>query len=994
MYNKKSTWTITGLRKLFKEFRGQLETGQTSAIASALLCGKALCVCCWQHKKKSGLLSLRSDTLNEHINHPQHKAHMARLATVGIQLDMFEAGGAQLDSREAQLATLVGVPMGAAGIPPSSLPSVMSKEVLTVVGSLDSGIPSKRTILREENLDGTGGGTLVQAVKLVKEEIRRMVQREGVRMSIFADGGSGGRLADGRKVIVITCLPSGSEDPLLLKVQVLDAHETGVVQAQIIKDVAAEYGINPSSIKYLCADNAAVNSKTVDLLREEAAWAHLEYVRCLPHCLNLAMVAFVKPFDDRFKLSGLLGRLRGFLTAGGTASRKLMLIEYGLKLSGFDFVKTRWFSMVEALVYLAEEQTDKELDSARKRLQELSIKGDKSAEEALAEEDNKLLHYVAVAGMVEAIAESSLRSVTRETSEAIDGEGDLTKTRKLLLDNLADLNVFATCLLLKEIFGGYGNEGVSAKTVFILSQGGAAQGYEARLAARETGAVPSALSAAKGLLASLQKLGVEDGEGEGGGGGAGAGAGGGAGGGGGGAAPPDAPRRGPRGAWALRALAAPAPPPLVLQPSQSAKRALGSVRDLLVKRREELIGNARVDNDSLTGAGDFSEAQVPVFREKFNGLIDQTMKNMQTVLMQAVASVREAEGTKKLAACIKDLEGALVFDVNQRPPPLPRLANGNVDESAFWAQLGLKDEPSFSEATALEIAWLAHEEEWRERQSREAGTALAKFMNIEVTKYWEFLLDNEDTAPLARIALFRWERPTAAVSCERIFSYLTKMDAADRNKMGAKTMSNVLFLRGNRSILNRLLERQAARIILVERGSKKAAERAKKQRLDATKAKVRAAAEAAAAMAAEHASSASAESGSGDGGSCGEEMGEDGGSEEEGEEEEAKGGGGGGDGEEEEEEEEGGEGGGGGGGGGGSGGGGLRKARKHAAAAAATAAAVASRKRRRSAKGADEAQVPRITLRPFAERDHATGKASWGYILDSDEDSQVSRGRF
>ena len=63
VYNKKSTWTITGLRKLFKEFSGQLETGQTSAIASALLCGKALCVCCWQHNKKSGLLSLRRDTL-------------------------------------------------------------------------------------------------------------------------------------------------------------------------------------------------------------------------------------------------------------------------------------------------------------------------------------------------------------------------------------------------------------------------------------------------------------------------------------------------------------------------------------------------------------------------------------------------------------------------------------------------------------------------------------------------------------------------------------------------------------------------------------------------------------------------------------------------------------------------------------------------------------------------------------------------------------------
>ena len=36
VYNKKSTWTITGPRKPFKEFPGHLETGQTAPTATAL----------------------------------------------------------------------------------------------------------------------------------------------------------------------------------------------------------------------------------------------------------------------------------------------------------------------------------------------------------------------------------------------------------------------------------------------------------------------------------------------------------------------------------------------------------------------------------------------------------------------------------------------------------------------------------------------------------------------------------------------------------------------------------------------------------------------------------------------------------------------------------------------------------------------------------------------------------------------------------------------
>lgn len=55
---------------------------------------------------------------------------------------------------------------------------------------------------------------------------------------------------------------------------------------------------------------------------------------------------------------------RGFIKAGGGSALRATLVEYGISLSGFDYVETRWSSLLTAVVYVMEFQTDFELKSA------------------------------------------------------------------------------------------------------------------------------------------------------------------------------------------------------------------------------------------------------------------------------------------------------------------------------------------------------------------------------------------------------------------------------------------------------------------------------------------------------------------------------------------------------------------------------------------------------------------------------------------------------
>lgn len=63
-----------------------------------------------------------------------------------------------------------------------------------------------------------------------------------------------------------------------------------------------------------------------------------------------------------------------------------------------------------------------------------------------------------------------------------------------------------------------------------------------------------------------------------------------------------------------------------------------------------------------------------------------------------------------------------------------------------------------------------------------------------VYRYWKTLLvsSSESARALARLALRHWMRPLSSASCERVFSYLTKMDTADRRSTGSSTLRNII----------------------------------------------------------------------------------------------------------------------------------------------------------------------------------------------------------
>ena len=200
--------------------------------------------------------------------------------------------------------------------------------------------------------------------------------------------------------------------------------------------------------------------------------------------------------------------------------------------------------------------------------------------------------------------------------------------------------------------------------------------------------------------------------------------------------------------------------------------------------------------------------------------------------------------------------------------------------------------------------------------------------------------------PLAKVATRALLRPLSAAACERIFSYLTQMDAADRSLTSKETLRLELFLRGNWEILEELRAEWHADKLAGKHARVADQQKARLQARMAAGAAAYTAAMAAAAGADDGGgSSSSSEKGRGDGEEGEGEGGSGGGSEKEGEED-----GGGGVGGKRTRVA----GGGGSGGGGGGGGGGSRK--------------------RAFPFG-----------RPFAQVDHTNGEKISGYALsDSD----------
>lgn len=110
----------------------------------------------------------------------------------------------------------------------------------------------------------------------------------GMDIAIAIDGGSS-KLAHGSKVVAVLVDSPQLAYNILLEVSVLTKHEMGKSQAALLDALFEQHpGLDKRRVNYIVADNASVNGKTVKLLNKKYGWA-VEYVRCLPHCLNLVV---------------------------------------------------------------------------------------------------------------------------------------------------------------------------------------------------------------------------------------------------------------------------------------------------------------------------------------------------------------------------------------------------------------------------------------------------------------------------------------------------------------------------------------------------------------------------------------------------------------------------------------------------------------------------------------------------------------------------------
>lgn len=340
------------------------------------------------------------------------------------------------------------------------------------------------------------------AVDAVKNRIRSLLHPAGkppIKFALAIDGGSA-ELVDGAKLVVVTCLSPALPHDLLLDIELRTKHEDAKSQAKQILRILSDYGLLPACALYLVGDNVAFNRLTVAELNKISSLRHLVYVRCLPHSLNLAMRAFLKPFDKEFHITSFLRSIRAFIKAGGGSSRKRRLAEFALTLSGVDFSDTRWKGFISAIIYMTNAQTTKELERANTALQQAAADGDESAKEALGDPGEAQSHWNAFYELMEdLLRDTKSRAPAGDDDDDIEdvGDGDVADAREEILDQLASLDMFAVFRTLRHILSG-------VPSIFALLQGG--NDFAVRFADRETGVYATATATVRELLSMLESL--------------------------------------------------------------------------------------------------------------------------------------------------------------------------------------------------------------------------------------------------------------------------------------------------------------------------------------------------------------------------------------------------------------------------------------------------------------------------------------------------------
>ncbi len=189
-------------------------------------------------------------------------------------------------------------------------------------------------------------------------------------------------------------------------------------------------------------------------------------------------------------------------------------------------------------------------------------------------------------------------------------------------------------------------------------------------------------------------------------------------------------------------------------------------------------------------SSDFDSADVEAFTENWEKQSKAAIRLVKKTISKALTNLEECKGLKKLNECCDALKISERFTLRTHPIKLP------IEEQGMFDALGVigKKRRTFGMSAALRPAWEAHVASWD-------INIHGQFTSLDTLKYWKLLATEIESRELGELALHHLLRPVAAAACERVFSYLTAMDAPCRRSMGRVLLINLLKLRGNAEIV-------------------------------------------------------------------------------------------------------------------------------------------------------------------------------------------------
>jgi len=817
-------------RELFEAYPFWEVSG--AAAASALLQRKVGCEVCARHNIKLGFLLVNADTLGKHENCDSHKACLAsdakrekeivaRIAdaaaataadaapraaggagggsagsatapalaalaysvvaaksaataaaatAAGVQVRIpFAPSPATEASRQAMrlmIAHAVAGGRGREGTPPSAVHSLYSRDLIELARASDVGCPVASTIL---------GTELPAIVQLVKTEIKLAVK--GCQLAIVVDGGAGVGVADGQKTMAFCFVSPELPDGFVCAgIVVLRDHETAEVQAAITRRLVVEYDLDEDNIIYLSADGAELNQATVKQLWQRkllskatvvagskvpARWGAPTRFKNLSYarCLPHALATLLNAFLAPF-------------------NDKFKMAAFLRKLRGFIKAgggaarkrELRQWAFTACKIDFSDTRWASFIESA------VYIVSNSTDDELDAAE--KELQSGAAAGDKEDAAALGGPRVHalhwNSASAVIIGISEASLKRKAGVDAppAASVETSDTSLpaqkkeLLKSfaslpLFGAF-------HAIKAVCEDSNPENFGTSAVFKLTQGLPDYKWASK--LAARERPFIS-------------------------------------AAKAAASLVS----NLTLVASGSGAESTrplveAAVVEALARQRECCISEDMKGKSPATISAWVTDTWEP--------RVAEAVPAVMATLDKAVAAVRACDGLPKAKECIAAIAVSESFMLHTRPLPLP----ADTTKAMDFLGVPLDKRTSASYWTSVRTSWETHVDTflWDSAGAKESSV-------VHAYKHWKALKARDPSfRHLADLAMRHLLRPLSSAVCERVFSFLTKLDTAQRRTMSANTLEMLLFVRANWHIIEELVKREADAI----RGARKHAKAA------------------------------------------------------------------------------------------------------------------------------------------------------------------------